>query len=248
MHEKVHTELTYKFFQDYNKPALDFLLASIAKNDWEWDDKSRVEWLKKWMDMPDSKVHSSKIKNDHSYKIKKVGKIYKIEFAKTGADQATVVARLKYDFRDVTEWKKEHEYRTCGIELAKSIHWIIDFSTPPHTLVGWDDKLHSKFETDCDKNWLNLYNFSISKVKLNRKSFIKDIYLWAKNNIENRYDTNSDLLLLYKNKGSILKDKGVALGQDMMLNLLQNFADYLAYVNKRIDFGKSLKLLNSGAI
>lgn len=241
MHAKIHSDMTYKFLQDYpNKNALDFLLGSIAKSEWNWADKSRIEWLKKWMDMPDSKVHTSKIKNDHSYKIKKVGKKYKIDFAKSGADQATVVARIKYDFRDVTEWKKEHEYRTCGIELAKSIHWIIDFSTPPHTISGWNDTTHSKFEKDCDKNWKSLYDNCLTNVKFNRKKHIKDIYRWAKQNIEDRYEANLKLLNLYQNGGSITKGKGKTMGTEMMTNLLQNLADYLAYVDRRIDFEDSL--------
>lgn len=249
MHAKVHMDLTYEFLSlPKNKEALDFLLLAVAKPEWNWNDNSKIEWLKKWMDMPDSKVHSSKIKNDHSYKIKQVGNKFQIEFAKKGSDQATVVARLKYDFRDVTEWKKEHEYRTCGIELAKSIHWVVDLSTPPHTFAGWDDKLHSKIEKDFEKNWKTIYDKTIKDVKFKRKNIIKDIYRWAKKNIEDRYTINKQILELYKNNGSILKGNGIKLGQDVMKNLLQNLADYFAYVDQKINFSNTYELLKSGKL
>jgi hypothetical protein len=249
MHEKIHKELTYEFLKHpKNKEALDFLLLAIAKPEWNWANNSRIEWLKTWMDAPDAKIHSSKIKNDHSYKIKQVGSRFQIEFAKKGSDQATVVARLKYDFRDVTEWKKEHEYRTCGIELAKSVHWVVDLSTPPHTITGWSDSLHSKIEKDFDKNWNTIYTKCVDKVKFNRKKQIKDIYRWAKKNIEDRYAINKQLLELYEKKGSILKGNGVNLGMDVMKNLLQNLADYFAYVNEKIGFLKTYNQLKADAL
>ncbi len=61
---------------------------------------------------------------------------FRIVFAKSGDDQATVVARLKYAARSVKEWKVEEEYRSCALELAKSIHWVIDMSSPSHVVAG----------------------------------------------------------------------------------------------------------------
>ena len=241
---KIHKEMAYKIISDYPKSsALNFLLNGIAKPEWKTDEKTKIKWLKEWMDMPDDSRHSSKLKNDHSYKLTKVKGKFRIVFAKTGADQATVIARLKYAARDLKEWQVEEEYRTCALELAKSIHWIVDVSSPSHTSYGWDsDKktnYHSKIEKDFDKVWEQYYDKS--KIKFDRKNEIDDIYRWAKRFVEAKYDRNIELLEMYKAKKSILKNKGAQLGRDVIQDLAQNLADYLAYIDKKISFDSVVK-------
>lgn len=241
---KIHKEMAYKIISDYPKTSvLQFLLNGIAKPEWKTDEKTKIKWLKEWMDMPDNSKHSSKLKNDHSYKLTKENGKFRIVFAKSGADQATVIARLKYSSRDIKEWEVEEEYRTCALELAKSIHWIIDLSSPSHTSFGWDtDKnvnYHSKIETDFDKVWETYYDKS--RIKFGRKNKIDDIYRWAKRFVETKYDRNIELLNIYKTKGSILSGKGKQLGMEVILDLAQNLADYLAYIDKKINFVKVVK-------
>ncbi|HCJ66915.1 MAG TPA: hypothetical protein DHV62_06210 [Elusimicrobia bacterium] len=244
MHAKIHKELAFQLLEDYPNPnLLKFLVEGTAKQGWkEKKDKAiKEKWLKEWMDMPDNKKHSSKQKNDHSYKLEKIGKTFRIKFIGKKPDQGTVIARLKYDSRDVKEWKVEEEIRTCAIELAKSIHWVIDFSTPPHTVAGWNDKEHAKIEKDFDKVWEKLYDKK--KIKFGRIKQIKDIYRWAKKFVEEKYARNCDLLNIYRSRGSILKGKGKSLGQEVILDLAQNLADYLAYHDKMLNFSKMVTLV-----
>jgi hypothetical protein len=242
---EIHKELAYQVIADYpDQNALNFLLNGIAKPEWKKDQATKIQWLKEWMDMPDSNKHSSKLKNDHSYKIKRINNKFKICFAETGANQATVIARLKYSARDISEWKIEEEYRVCALELAKSIHWVIDISSPPHTSAGWEAKdnngtnLHSKIENDFDKVWKKYYDKS--SIIFGRKDEIDDIYRWAKNIVESKYDKNMELLKLYQSKGSITKAEGIILGKEVIHNLAQNLADYLAHIDKKINFDKLL--------
>jgi hypothetical protein len=235
----VHTEMTFKFLTDYpNKDLRKFLLEGTAKIGWKEKkiEAKKEQWLKEWMDMPDNVKHSSKMSNDHSYKIERAQGKFKIAFAGTKVEQATVVARLKYAARDIKEWCVEEEYRVCAISLAKSIHWVVDMSTPPHTLAGWDDRLHSKIETDFDNLWKSMYDLSV--IKLGRKDLITDVYRWAKGNIEERYAKNCAILDLYKSGGSIKKGPGKDMGMDVIKNLTQNLADYFAYIDKKINFSK----------
>jgi hypothetical protein len=235
----IHTDMALQVLRDCpNKDILTFLLEGTVKIGWKEkkDNSKKEQWLKEWMDMPDNKKHSSKMSNDHSYKIEKDGKKFKIVFAGTKTEQATVVARLKYAVRDIKEWKVEEEYRVCAIALAKSLHWVIDMSSPPHTLAGWDDKLHSKAETDFDASWKSFYKPSL--IKFGRKGIITDVYGWAKGNIESRYSKNELLLKLYSSGGSIKKGDGTTLGEDVIKNLAQNMADYLAYIDSKIDCSK----------
>ena len=70
---KIHKEMAFQIISDYPKTSVkDFLLNGIAKPEWEKDDNTKIKWLKEWMDMPDDSHHSSKLKNDHSYKITKM--------------------------------------------------------------------------------------------------------------------------------------------------------------------------------
>jgi len=246
---EIHKEMAYQVISDDAKTnALTFLLNGIAKPEWKTDSATKIKWLKEWMDMPDNSKHSSKQKNDHSYKINKIGNKFKIEFAETGADQATVIARLKYSARDIGEWKVEEEYRVCALELAKSIHWVIDVSSPPHTSFGWEAKsnngknYHSKIENDFDKVWKKYYDKT--KIKFGRKDEIKDIYRWAKKYVEDNYDRNMKLLDIYRIKGSILKDEGETLGREVIMDLAQNLADYIALIDKKINYSKLITKLS----
>lgn len=242
MHAKIHREMTFRVLQDHKNPKLlEFLIEGSAKPEWKKKKREKEEWLKEWMDMPDNKNHCSKMSNDHSYKIEKNGDKFRIKFIGNKADLATVIARLKYDSRDVKEWAVEEEPRTCAIELAKSIHWVVDFSTPPHTAAAWDDAQHSRVEKDFDKLWEKYYDKT--KVKFGRKAYIKDIYRWAKDFVEAKYERNHKLYEIYKDKGSISKGIGAKIGQEVILDLAQNLADYFAYFDKKIDFGKMLKAL-----
>lgn len=242
MHAKIHKEMTFQMLKDYPNPnLLKFLVEGTAKPGWKVDDATKEKWLKEWMDMPDDKKHAGKQRNDHSYKLKKTDGRFIIKFIGNRPDQGTVIARLKYDSRDVKEWKVEEEIRTCAIELAKSIHWVIDFSTPPHTVAGWGDREHSKIEKDFDKMWKNLYDKK--KIKFGRKNQIKDIYRWAKKFVEDKYDRNCKLLEVYQTKGSILKESGETIGREVILDLAQNLADFLAYHDKILNFDKMVKLL-----
>ena len=238
----IHKELTFQIISEFPNPnALEFLLKGISKPEWGKDRPTKIRWLKEWMDMPDSNTHSSKLKNDHSYKLTRSNGKFKIVFAKTGTDQATVVARLKYSARNVKEWQLEEEYRACALELAKSFHWVVDMSSPSHVIFGWDNKLHSKIEGHFDMLWKKYYDKN--KIKFNRKNSIKDIYRWAKQNIEDSYERNKELLSIYKEKGTIKDGRGAELGKEVIQNLVQNIADYLHYINKKIDFNKMIENL-----
>lgn len=237
MYSVIHREMTYQIISEFPNPAaLEFLLKGISKKEWKINYPENIRWLKDWMDMPDSKIHSSKFKNDHSYKLTKSNGKFKIVFAKRADDQATVVARLKYSARSVKEWKEEEEYRACCLELAKSFHWIVDISSPSHVISGWDKALHSKIETHFDKYWKKYYDKS--KIKFKRKNAIGDIYRWAKKNIEDSYNRNNELLEIYKNKGTIKDGRGAVLGKEVIQNLAQNLVDYLYFIDKKIDFNK----------
>lgn len=242
MHAKVHKEMALQVIEDYpNANLLRFLIEGVAKPEWKKDMKTKVKWLKEWMDMPDNKKHSSKMKNDHSYKIEKTDKGFKIKFIGGRGEQATVIARLKYDSRDIKEWKVEEELRASALELAKSIHWVVDFSTPPHTTVGWSDKEHSEIEKDFDKLWKEFYDKD--KINFGRKKEIKDIYRWAKKFVEDRYERNMKLLALYRSGGSIKDTNGKNLGKEVICDVAQNLADYLSYQDRVLDFGEMAGLL-----
>ena len=246
---KIHKEMAFQIISDYPKTSVkDFLLNGIAKPDWEKDEQTKIKWLKEWMDMPDDSHHSSKLKNDHSYKITKDGKRFKIVFAKSGDDQATVIARLKYSARDIHEWKVEEEYRVCALELAKSIHWVIDLSSPSHTSYGWEAEqnngtsYHSKIEHDFDKVWQKYYDKN--NIKWCKKNPFNDIYKWGKKFVEDKYERNLKLLELYQGKKTMIKNKDAEnIGREVILDLVQNLADYLSYIDKRINFDKMAILL-----
>lgn len=237
MHAGIHKEMAFQLLKDYpNQNLLKFMIEGTAKPEWKEDSATKIKWLKEWMDMPDNRHHSSKQTNDHSYKLRKTNKGFKIAFIGNRPDQGTVIARLKYDSRDVKEWKVEEETRTCAIELAKSIHWVIDFSTPPHTVADWSDREHSKIEKDFDKTWKTFYNRK--DIKFGRKNETKDIYRWAKKFVEDRYDRNCKLLEIYRSGGSILKGEGRELGKQVITDLAQNLADYLSHQDKILNFDK----------
>lgn len=243
MQANIHKEMAYQVIADYPNPhLLEYLLEGVAKPEWNKDKATKIRWLKEWMDMPDNKHHSSKQKNDHSYKLMKTEKGFKIKFIANRADQATVVARLKYDARDIREWKIEEEPRVAALELAKSIHWVIDFSTPPHTIADWDDKLHGKVEKDFDRMWKTFYNRA--KIDFTRENHIKDIYRWAKAFIEEKYPRGCELLEIYKSGGSMKDGRGKQLGRETILDVAQNLADYLAYLNRLINYDKMVKSLS----
>ncbi len=243
MQKGIHREMTYKILEDFPIPnALQFLLKGIAKKEWEIEDADYPRRLQDWIDMPDSNVHLSRLMNDHSYKLDKNNGKFKIEFARTHFEQSTVVARLTYSSRGVEEWQEEDEYRACALELAKSLHWVVDMSSPSHVIVGWDKKLHTKLEEDFDDLWGKYYDKG--KINFKRKNEIKNIYKWAKQNIENSYKRNSELLTIYSNKGTIKDGRGSELGKEVIQNLAQNVVDYLHYINKKIDFDKLVTFLN----
>jgi hypothetical protein len=132
----------------------------------------------------------------------------------------------------------EEEYRVCALELAKSIHWVVDLSSPAHTVAGWPDDLHSKSESDFDALWKELY--VPSKVVFGRKDVIKDVYRWAKGFIESRYDRNMRLLGVYQAGGSIKDAAHKSLGREVVADIAQNLADYLAYCDRTLGFAKTL--------
>jgi hypothetical protein len=232
----IHKEMAFKIISDYPKKSLlTFLLNGIAKPEWKKNPSTKIKWLKEWMDMPDNVGHS-KMQNDHSYKLIKTEKGFRISFINNKADQATVVARLKYDARDVIEWKQEEEYRACALELAKSIHWVIDFSSPPHTVYAYTNEMHSKLESYCDKVWNSFYDKT--NIDFNSKNKIKDLYQWAKIFIETKYDRNFELLQLLKNKASLETGRGRHLIKEVIQDISQNLVDYLKYIDAKIDFDK----------
>jgi len=236
MQAGIHKELCFKLISEPRYESLKrFLIESVVKKGWpNKDEETKIEWVKEWMDMPDSDKHGSKLKNDHSYKISIKDNKTHIEFAKSAGEQATVVARLKYAARDIKEWKEEEEFRVCGLELLKSIHWVVDFTSPSHTVAGWPQDMHSKIEEDFDKTWETIY--STQEIKFNRTGYIKDIYRWAKDFIEKNYKRNCDLLALYQKGGSIKKGEGIQMGQAVIKDVIQNLADYFAYIDKKIDY------------
>jgi hypothetical protein len=236
MHAGVHKEMAFQVLQDYSNPSLlQLLLKGVAKPDWRMSGKTREQWLMEWMDMPDDRKHSSKMRNDHSYKIEKdrQGK-FRIRFIATTRDQATVIARLKYDSRDVKEWKVEEEWRTCALELAKSIHWVIDLSTPPHTVAGWTDGAHSAIEKDFDALWRGWYDKK--HVDAGRKQKIGDIYRWAKAFVEGRFARNDALRQAYESGGSIRKKPSDKLGAEVIADVVTNLGAYIAHMDRLINF------------
>ena len=244
MQQEVHREMAFQALSDYpNKDLLTFLLLGVSKPEWGKDEAIKIKWLKEWMDMPDNQRHTSKLKNDHSYKIAKTPTGFEVKFIAKTLDQATVVARLKYAVRDIDEWETEEEPRPCAIALAKSVHWVIDSSTPPHTLADWGTKEHSAIETDFDNTWKDLYKKAA--VTYGRKNQIKDVYLWAKSFIEEKYDRNCRLLKIYTSKGSIKKGDGAPLGQEVIQDVLQNLADYFAHIENKIDLKKLIAAFKS---
>ncbi len=233
----IHKEMAFQVLSDYPKQsALDFLVKGVAKPEWNKDMATKKKWLKEWMDMPDSDKHSSKLKNDHSYKLTSTPMGFKIVFAKSGPDQATVVARLKYAARSVREWKVEEEYRSCALELAKSIHWVVDMTSPSHVVAGWGSDDHSKVEVHFDRVWRSCYDKG--RIAFERTDQIKDIYRWAKKRIEDNYARNLELKQIYEGGGSILQGRGKEIAQEVVLDVAQNLADYLAYTDKQINFDK----------
>jgi hypothetical protein len=242
MHAGVHTEMAFQVIKDYPNPDLyNFLLAGMAKPGAGESETTKIKWMKEWMDMPDNEKHHSKMLNDHSYKLEKASKGFQIKFISNRADQATVIARLKYAARDIDEWEVEEEYRVCAIELAKSIHWVIDMTTPPHIIADWSDELHSKVEDHFDSQWKKFYDKSAINWK--GKTKIPDIYLWAKGFVEEKYDRNLGLLKTYQSKGSILKDEGQKIGKEVILDVAQNLANYFVFIEKRIDLKKMIAAL-----
>lgn len=235
MYAGIHMEMAFKVLEDYSNPKLlQFLIENTAKPGANISAGTREKWLKEWMDMPDDSKHGSKIKNDHSYKLEKTERGFKIKFGKS-ADLGTVIARLKYAARDINEWAIEDEGRTCALEFLKSIHWVIDFSSPSHTCAEWDDKQHSRSEEDFDEKWQEYY----VKIK-SPKEKIEDVYRWAKRFVEARYDRNLKLCQIYKNKGSI-KNDGEKIGREVIRDVAQNLVDYFAYMENKKAFSKLLK-------
>jgi hypothetical protein len=239
MHGLIHTDMALKVIsQDAN--ALAFLLNGVSKPRWKTPDTQKETWLKEWMDSPDHKGHQFISKNDHSYKLDKEKNKFVIRFIKKRADQGTVVERLKLSVRQILDWKTEEEYRICSIELAKSIHWIVDVTSPPHTSFGWEEdenngkNLHCEIESDFDNEWKKLLD--LNKTEFGRANEIKDIYKWAKALAESRYDRNIELLKLYRANKSIKKPEGKKLAQDVIQDIAQNIADYLAFIDKKIKF------------
>lgn len=243
MKKGIHRDMAYQTLRDYKNPQMfEFLTEGTARPDWGTDKKTKAEWLKEWMDMPDNTDHAqTKMSNDHSYKLKKDGKgNFRIVFIKNKADQGTVLARLKSAARDAHEWADESEPRSCAITIAKSIHWVIDMSSPSHTCAAWDTYMHSKMEDDFDRMWKKFYDPK-KVIKKAHNDRIKDIYRWGMGFIRDRYDRNLELYQMYKSGGSIKKGKGEKLGKEVIADISQNIADYLAYVEKKIKLEKTLK-------
>ncbi|MDD8026774.1 MAG: hypothetical protein PHI34_09680 [Acidobacteriota bacterium] len=239
MKKGIHREMAFQVIQDDAATApSEFLLYGVAKPEWKKDLPTKIRWLKDWMDMPDDSRHGSKTRNDHSYKLRRTGKRFSLEFGRGKGEQSTVVARLKYSARDLREWKVEEEYRVCALELAKSIHWVIDFSSPAHTVAGWPDKLHAKAESDFDRLWRELYK--PAEIVFGRRQLVKDVYRWAKGFIESRYDRNLGLLEAYQ-RGESIRDAALqGTAREVIRDVAQNLADYLAYCDRTLSFDKTL--------
>jgi len=245
MHAKIHKELPYRVIEIYpKKELLEFLLLAMVHP--KWRDKlkartNRIKWLKEWMDAPDDTKHGSAVRNDHSYKLKKVGNRYDLVFAKSKGEQATVVARLKYDARDVKEWMVEDEPRICALELAMCMHWVVDMTSPSHAYSDCDQDLHGKIEKDFDQFWKDAWPAVEGQIKLTgRKGQIKDVYRWAKAFIESHYGQNEALINGYKNGKTLARDKATAaLGKAVLKDIGQNIVDFLAFIDGRIDYKKA---------
>lgn len=249
MKKGVHMEMAYQVISDYATEkgckCQEFFIEGVVSQLWSKkvreNRNERIRQLKEWMDMPDSNKHSSKMSNDHSYKIQKDNGKFHIVFAKSNVEQATVLARLKSAARDMKEWKEEDEYRVCALEILKSIHWIVDFNSPAHVTAGWSNDCHSKSEDDFDKKWKAFYDKS--KIKFGRKDIIKDLYRWAKGIVETNYDRNMKLKKLYEDGKSIKDTVNEKIGKEVIFDIAQNMADYLAYCDKKIDFKDSFAKL-----
>jgi len=248
MHAEIHRELPYRVISLYpKKELLEFLLLAMVHPKWREKLKiraNRIDWLKEWMDTPDDTKHGSAVRNDHSYKLKKVGNRFELVFAKSKGEQATVVARLKYDARDVKEWMVEDEPRVCALELAMCMHWVVDMSSPPHCYADCDQDLHGEIETDFDEFYAKEWPAIEGQVKFTgRKGLISDIYRWAKAYIESTYGQNEALIGAYKS-GKSLKDPDVAeMGRQVLKGMGQNVADFLIFTDGRIKFEKAYESL-----
>jgi hypothetical protein len=251
MKKMIHMEMAYQVIADFSaerkNDCLEFLIEGVVSPLWSEtvrrDRNARIRQLKEWMDMPDDKKHSSKMSNDHSYKLEKAGDRLKIRFAKTDVEQATVLSRLKHSAREIKEWKEEDEYRVCALELLKSVHWVVDFNSPAHVCAGWDDACHSKSESDFDGKWRGLYDKS--RIAFGRKAVIKDSYRWAKAIAEKNYERHLKLKRLYEDGRSIADPANEEIAREVIFDIAQNLADYLAYTDKRIDFKATLAKLKT---
>ncbi len=249
MHKTVHRELPFDIISLYPKKELrEFLLLSMVKPGWNkklQNEKTRIDWLKQWMDSPDDTGHNSAPRNDHSYKIRKEGGRFKLVFGGSKQEQATVVARLKYDARDVYEWMVEEEPRVSALELSICMHWVVDMTTPSHACADCDQKVHGEMEKDFEtfygKEWPSLRDQVVFK---GRQNIVKDVYRWGKGFIEGHYDRNIALVDAYKQKKTILKDLDAAkLGKDVLLDIGQNVADMLTFLDKRIEYDRAYAML-----
>ncbi len=248
MHAKIHRELPYRVISIYpKKELLEFLLLAMVHPKWREKLKkreNRIEWLKEWMDTPDDSKHGSTLRNDHSYKLKKEGDKFKLVFGKSGQEQATVVARLKYDARDIKEWMVEDEPRVCALELAMCMHWVVDVTSPSHCYADCDQDLHGKIETAFDKFYPAEWPAIESQIKFaGRKDVIKDVYRWAMASVQSRYDQNEAVVKAFRDEKTF-KDPAVAtLGRAVLKDIGQNVADFLVFVDGRINFEKAYESL-----
>jgi hypothetical protein len=249
MHANVHRELPFKVISAYPVTELkDFLLLSMSKPDWGKSTQtqaSRIEWLKEWMDSPDDQGHGSAPRNDHSYKLRREKDRFRLVFGRGKGEQATVVARLKYDARDVDEWAFEEEPRVSGLELAICMHWLVDMTTPPHTCADCDQKLHCSIENAFDRYWKGVWPGIEPKLKFTcGRSKITDVYRWAKGFIESRFDRNEALLKAFKEERSLSKNPATAkLAHGVITDIGQNVADFLCLMDKKINFKKTYEML-----
>lgn len=94
MKKDIHMEMAYQVITDYatekDCKCQEFFIEGVVSPLWSKkvreNRNERIRQLKEWMDMPDNKKHSSKMSNDHSYKLKKENGKFKIVFAKTNVE------------------------------------------------------------------------------------------------------------------------------------------------------------------
>ncbi len=240
MHGIIHRDMAYQVIEDFSKDVvLEYLLLCMVRPDWpasKRTQENRIEWLKEWMDTPDDAKHGSTCRNDHSYKLKKEGSRYKLVFGGGTGEQATVVARLKYDARDLREWRVEEEPRVCGLELAICMHWVIDMSSPPHMYADCDQKVHYKIEDHFDKVWNANYAQIKPQIDFSGVTPITDVYNWARHHIESRYDQNDELITAYKDKKTLLKDdRCKELALCVIKDIAQNIIDFLVFAKTQVN-------------